>query len=137
MPCCLSPFQKDLQKDLRSAMSTDSPDVEALDYRRRRLCPDGSCVGIIGPDGRCGECGAEDPAGPPAGLGPEAFGGGCAADDAGDEAAADAAPAAPAEGGFDPNRTLCPDGACIGVIGADGRCGVCGRAADGPPAGVG
>ncbi|MEO5768836.1 MAG: hypothetical protein ABIS92_10840 [Polyangia bacterium] len=24
---------------------------------RRRLCPDGTCTGIIGPDGRCGECG--------------------------------------------------------------------------------
>jgi hypothetical protein len=24
------------------------------------------------------------------------------------------------------NRRLCPDGACIGVIGANGRCKVCG-----------
>jgi hypothetical protein len=29
------------------------------------------------------------------------------------------------------DRTLCPDGACIGVIGADGRCKVCGRSEDG------
>lgn len=28
-------------------------------------------------------------------------------------------------------RTLCPDGACIGVIGADGTCRVCGRASPG------
>jgi hypothetical protein len=27
------------------------------------------------------------------------------------------------------DRALCPDGACIGVIGADGRCTVCGTAA--------
>lgn len=26
-------------------------------------------------------------------------------------------------------RTLCPDGACVGVIGDDGLCKVCGRAA--------
>ncbi len=28
-------------------------------------------------------------------------------------------------------RQLCPDGACIGVIGSDGTCNVCGRAAPG------
>src|SRR5437868_1309576 len=34
-------------------------------------------------------------------------------------------------GSFDPSkRRLCPDGACIGVIGDDGRCRVCGRASD-------
>ena len=27
------------------------------------------------------------------------------------------------------SRVLCPDGACVGVIGADGRCKVCGAAA--------
>ncbi|HMG21866.1 MAG TPA: hypothetical protein VK607_11130, partial [Kofleriaceae bacterium] len=31
-------------------------------------------------------------------------------------------------------RRLCPDGACIGVIGGDGRCKVCGRPASGAPA---
>ena len=35
------------------------------------------------------------------------------------------------EGKFDPHRRLCPDGACIGVIGDDGRCRVCGRSAGG------
>ncbi len=35
------------------------------------------------------------------------------------------------EGKFDSHRRLCPDGACIGVIGDDGRCRVCGRAATG------
>lgn len=28
-----------------------------------------------------------------------------------------------------PDRTLCPDGACTGLIGADGACKACGRAA--------
>ena len=30
---------------------------------------------------------------------------------------------------FDPKRRLCPDGSCIGVIGPDGRCSVCGKEA--------
>ncbi|HEY4058585.1 MAG TPA: hypothetical protein VGM39_18355 [Kofleriaceae bacterium] len=29
-----------------------------------------------------------------------------------------------------PERELCPDGACVGVIGADGTCKVCGKAKD-------
>jgi len=35
------------------------------------------------------------------------------------------------DGKFDPHRRLCPDGACIGVIGDDGRCRVCGRSGGG------
>lgn len=31
------------------------------------------------------------------------------------------------------NRTLCSDGACIGVIGLDGRCKECGKAYTGEP----
>jgi hypothetical protein len=26
---------------------------------------------------------------------------------------------------FDPNRRLCPDGNCVGVIGRDGKCSIC------------
>lgn len=37
----------------------------------------------------------------------------------------------PAATGGDPyameNRRLCPDGNCIGILGADGRCVVCGK----------
>lgn len=38
---------------------------------------------------------------------------------------------------FDPDaRRLCPDDNCIGVIGSDGKCRVCGaESPDGPPAG--
>ena len=28
------------------------------------------------------------------------------------------------------NRRLCPDGNCIGIIGADGRCVICGKSGD-------
>jgi hypothetical protein len=39
------------------------------------------------------------------------------------------------EAGFDPEaRRLCPDDNCIGVIGPDGKCKVCGaESPDGPP----
>jgi len=30
---------------------------EDLDWENRRLCADEACIGIIGPDGRCKECG--------------------------------------------------------------------------------
>jgi hypothetical protein len=99
----------------------------------RRLCPDGACIGVIGDDGRCRVCGrgagGKDAA--PAGFVP-------ASDnddnlDAGDddepEAAQAAAPAG-GGGGFDPNRRLCPDGSCLGVLGADGVCNVCGQKVD-------
>jgi hypothetical protein len=32
------------------------------------------------------------------------------------------------------HREVCPDGRCVGVIGEDDRCGVCGTARDGGPA---
>ncbi len=30
---------------------------EATEWADRRLCSDGNCIGVIGPDGRCKECG--------------------------------------------------------------------------------
>lgn len=29
----------------------------AAEWADRRLCSDGNCIGVIGPDGRCNECG--------------------------------------------------------------------------------
>lgn len=40
--------------------STD-PDVSDDPWENRRLCIDESCIGIIGPDGRCNECGKRYP----------------------------------------------------------------------------
>jgi hypothetical protein len=52
-------------------------------------------------------------------------------DDDGTEDAAEPVAAAGGKGAaFDPNRRLCPDGECLGVIGADGVCNVCGKKAD-------
>jgi hypothetical protein len=36
-----------------------------------------------------------------------------------------------APGAFDPTRRLCDDGSCVGVVGADGVCRVCGRRVEG------
>ena len=42
---------------------------------------------------------------------------------------------------FNPQRRLCPDGGCVGIIGGDGRCTVCGTSDTGevtsPPFGSG
>src|SRR3990170_3139005 len=37
--------------------SKKKADDEAIDFASRRLCPDGSCIGVIGADGRCKVCG--------------------------------------------------------------------------------
>jgi len=109
----------------------------------RRLCPDGACIGLIGDDGRCRVCGrAAGGGGKDVPAAAAAAGTGDALEDEGADwssnepvaeadasEAGDEAKAAPGAG-FDPNRRLCPDGNCIGVIGADGVCTVCGQKAD-------
>ena len=95
---------------------------------KRRLCPDGSCVGVLGPDGRCSVCQR------PAGAGGESGVEAPAQDWAGasDDAARDDAPSAEMAAGatgFDPTRRLCDDGSCVGVVGEGGICGTCGRKA--------
>lgn len=101
-------------------MGTEPDEKQAFDPNQRRLCPDGSCVGIIGEDGKCKVCGTVDPAGPPvAGMTSEV-----------PASAPEPEPLAPEpaqEGGFDPNRRLCADETCIGVLDEQGRCKVCGR----------
>jgi hypothetical protein len=130
------------------------PESESFDPRRRKLCPDGSCVGVIGASGVCRICGRQDD--DPAGLGPHHFAGGCASGDeddgedddakfpgddraiaaAGEVGRAEAQAAVEAEKhAFDPNRQLCLDGGCVGVIGLDGKCTECGRPS-GPAAAV-
>jgi hypothetical protein len=118
----------------------------AFDPDKRELCPDGMCVGVIGPDGRCKVCGKQ-------GTGKTAT----SEADAPSRKEQDVAANAPKEssssdewrplsvpGGapveassksadrpdWERERVPCPDGMCTGIIGRNGRCGTCGKAAD-------
>jgi hypothetical protein len=100
----------------------------------RRLCPDGACVGILGPDGLCSVCGRTESAAargedPPEPADEEPVGG--APSGGAPDAASPFRPAASGSAsGFDAKRRLCDDGSCVGLVGADGLCGVCGRKAE-------
>ncbi len=100
--------------------------ISDADWANRRLCDDGNCIGVIGSDGRCKECGRPGGEDPPAAD--EALFDSQTTDSGADEA--DATPSdnhqATADDAWE-NRRLCPDGNCIGVIGPDGRCKECGR----------
>ena len=99
-----------------------------IEWEHRILCSDGNCIGVIGTDGRCKECGKE-------------YEGTLAEDHFSEKEEP-----SPAESSFekeDPSledmpheaaenedwqdRVLCSDGNCIGVIGPDGRCKECGK----------
>lgn len=104
-------------------------------WDQRQLCPDGACIGLIGDAGTCNVCGRAAP-----NWGEERKRG--LKDESG-PVVIPATPTDPIEPGAPAaigkakdwtERQLCSDGGCIGVIGADGKCKVCGRAADGTPA---
>jgi len=116
-----------------------SPGDGAPDLDTRFLCADGNCIGIIAVDGRCKVCGT--PVSPEdvelfertqrTRLGPEF-------ERAAPEAVPDTQPSdSPSQidltyddGDEAPDlegRRLCSDGACVGVIGADNCCKVCGK----------
>jgi hypothetical protein len=118
----------------------------AFNPEGRRLCPDGTCVGLLGDDGRCRVCGLRADASTPGDRSTDELLAGAAADDDDDDHAdaddeADRSEAAGAggggdevrlsasSGGFRPDRRLCDDGSCIGVVDASGVCSVCGRRA--------
>jgi hypothetical protein len=105
-------------------------------WEQRILCSDGNCIGIIGSDGRCNECGkpytGDDPSLRPVDGGTEDTAGlsGAVAEPSADAIADDDASAAlgdatDADDDWDA-RTLCIDESCIGVVGPDGRCKECG-----------
>jgi hypothetical protein len=98
------------------------------EWDQRQLCPDGNCIGVIGDNGQCKVCGRVAP-----NWGDERNRGLVASNDDGDEEEDDNAEeqdatAEPASTGWS-DRKLCPDGGCIGVIGDDGKCNVCGKRA--------
>jgi hypothetical protein len=89
------------------------------DWENRILCSDESCIGVIGPDGRCKECGKPYAELPVPETEPAEIEGG-----AGDEIDRSEKPAKQDDW---ENRILCSDESCIGVIGPDGRCKECGK----------
>lgn len=59
--CCwcgrqLSGAAQEVQAELTDA-ATEGDDEGTIDLDSRKLCSDGTCIGVIGPDGRCKECG--------------------------------------------------------------------------------
>ena len=135
------------------------------EWDQRQLCPNGGCIGVIGPDGTCKVCGHVAPnwgdernrglLDPPDGDDDDEDDDddhedreGVAADGEGDDDGDDDDGDDDGDGDDDDDgddgddepdddragprgvwsgRALCPDGGCVGVIGADGRCKVCGR----------
>lgn len=96
----------------------------------RRLCPDGSCTGLLDIDGRCKVCGRVDEsvrsrakAAPAARAEADADAGEDEDEDHDNGDGAD-------DEDDDGDRELCPDGSCTGLIGDDGKCRVCGRLAE-------
>jgi hypothetical protein len=106
-----------------------------LEWENRVLCSDESCIGTIGPDGRCRECGRPYEGELPSGIGevsdePLTPSTEDENDPSFDEAETQANESS--EEGNDTDdewarRTLCRDESCIGVIGEDGRCKECGK----------
>jgi hypothetical protein len=114
-----------MESDVKAAGTPDAA-APASDWDSRRLCSDESCIGVIGPDGRCKECGKLHSADagdvPPAVVAAPAAAPGNRLE----------APVVSAEGDDDwESRRLCGDENCIGVIGPDNRCKECGRPCSG------
>ena len=121
-------------------MSPASANEEGGFDEERQLCSDGGCLGIV-VDGTCNVCGLASVASPrESGSGHPGNASVTSPRDPGSghpgaSAGASGGDAMVAEGGhvdeaFDgEERQLCPDGACTGLVGSDGKCKECGRSA--------
>ena len=107
-------------------------------WESRVLCSDESCIGVIGKDGRCKECGLPFEGELPVNFNQHVTG------DVTDDPIKNASQSEPQSSAeLEPDealdseqlstddewskRTLCSDESCIGVIGPDGRCKECGK----------
>ena len=105
----------------------ESKSLTDIEWEQRTLCSDESCIGVIGPDGRCKECGL-----PHESEKQQEFSEEHAASDskAEDEVAEDDEDDDEEDEDVTDieweQRTLCSDESCIGVIGPNGRCKECG-----------
>jgi len=98
------------------------------DWNKRVLCSDGNCIGVIGSDGRCRECGKKYEDDLPE-MSPSEDEVQTVAEDVDSSSAVTEiieAPAARVDDEWE-DRVLCSDGNCIGVIGPDGKCKECGK----------
>jgi len=90
----------------------------------RVLCADDACIGLIGPDGKCKVCGLEYTGDEPL---PTADGELRPSTEAPVETGAAVSSDLRASAPDPDERVCCGDEACVGIIGADGKCGTCGR----------
>ena len=100
-----------------------------IEWENRTLCSDESCIGVIGPDGRCKECGLSFENGQQKDV-HEAQD----LDEEPMESESDSGQASELQADIDiewAQRKLCSDESCIGVIGPDGCCKECGKPFEG------
>lgn len=102
------------------------------DWEHRTLCSDESCIGTIGPDGRCKECGKPYDGVINANLSaidvfPETNLNKTVNMPHNQEIRQDGASEDSIDDEEWEKRVLCSDESCIGTIGPDGRCKECGK----------
>jgi hypothetical protein len=91
------------------------------DWGKRVLCSDESCIGTIGPDGKCKECG-------------KPYNGAVDVDSSAGNVTThkkqkitNKSEDSVSDEDWE-KRVLCSDESCIGIIGSDGHCKECGKA---------
>ena len=103
------------------------------EWNNRVLCSDGNCIGVIGSDGGCKECGKKYEGALPETIVADTESRSEGEDELRADADMDAQPSVDTvlqeetEADDWVSRQLCSDGNCIGVIGPDGRCKECGK----------
>ena len=116
----------------------DTKSQADIEWEQRTLCRDESCIGVIGHDGRCKECGLPFEDGPSDGIEEEPAMENMEESEIEEELEeyeTEEEIEDVEENGEEKldldleweQRTLCSDESCIGVIGPDGRCKECGK----------
>ena len=116
-------MEPEVQKEKEEEFANNSDD-----WNNRVLCSDGNCIGLIGSDGCCRECGKKYEGDLPEMNSSEDEVQPVAEDEDSSSAATEIpeAEAGPVDDQWE-DRVLCSDGNCIGVIGPDGKCKECGK----------
>jgi len=111
-----------------------------IDWDNRVLCSDGNCIGVIGTDGNCKECGRpyegklpwtiESRQSEPSPEFSDHSDSSIEEEETVVDTAIDTDEKTQDDSDWE-SRKLCSDGNCIGVIGTDGRCKECGKPYEG------